>query len=107
MCLSISDNANPNYLARIVELESVSVHPNADKLQVAEVLNTKVVVGLEAKKGDVYVYFPVESQLSEKFLRWSSAYSDSSLNKDVTLKGFFGSNGRVRMIKLRGIYSDG
>ena len=55
MCLSISDNANPNYLARIVELESVSVHPNADKLQVAEVLNTKVVVGLEAKKGDTFL----------------------------------------------------
>lgn len=107
MCLSISENANPNYLARIVELESVSVHPNADKLQVAEVLNTKIVVGLEAKKGDVYVYFPVESQLSERFLWWSSAYSDCSLNKDVTQKGFFGSNGRVRMIKLRGIYSDG
>jgi len=107
MCLSISKQANLNYLAHIVELSSIKLHPDANKLQVAEILNTTVITGLEAKQGDVYVYFPVESQLSGKFLKWSNAYAECGLNKDVTQKGFFGSNGRVRMIKLRGLYSDG
>ena len=75
-------------MAHIVELSSIKPHPDANKLQLAEILNTTVITGLEAKQGDVYVYFPVESQLSEKFLKWSNAYADCGLNKDVTQKGF-------------------
>lgn len=102
-----SDNPDINYLAQIVELKHVEKHPNADKLQIATVAGTQVVTGLQAKPGDLYIYFPVECVIDSKYLCWSNNYSESERNKDITKKGFFSRQNRVKMVKLRGCYSNG
>lgn len=105
--LSISENANSNYLARVIVLNGVHKHPNAEKLQMVTVDFQNVIVGPDAKDGDVCVYFPVESQINLDFLADTNSFSDQELNKDKNVKGYFNKQGRVRAVKLRGEYSFG
>ncbi len=105
--LSISDNANHNYLAKIVQLKNLRKHENADRLQVATIDFQNVIVGLDQKDGDVCVFFPVESQIHIEFLSFINAFRDKTLNKDKEAAGFFESKGRVRAVKLRGEKSMG
>src|SRR6478736_1884005 len=97
---------NPNYLAKIVKLGSVQKHPNADKLQVAVIDGCSVITGLDAKEGDIYVFFPIECAINKDYLSYSNSFQDKELNKDDK-KGFFVKTGRVRAIKLRGMVSEG
>jgi RNA ligase (TIGR02306 family) len=107
MSISISQNANKNYLAKIVKISSLEKHPNADRLQVTSVDFQNVIVGLDAKVGDYYVYFPIESQINEEFLSFTNSFREKELNTDKEKSGFFEKNRRVRAVKLRGEKSMG
>lgn len=96
-----SEKANPNYLAKIVKLKGLRKHPNADKLQLVDIDYQTVVTGMEAKEGDIYVYFPVECTINKDFLSFTNSYRDKTLNKDQTKSGFFEERGRVKAVKLR------
>jgi hypothetical protein len=102
-----SAEANPNYLAKVFQIDKIEKHPNADSLQIVTVDMQPVITGMTAKKGDVYVYFPVESQLSHEFVSFSNGYREATLNKDQDVKGFFEEKRRVRAVKLRQMYSFG
>lgn len=102
-----SEKANENYLAKIVKLGAAIEHKNAQKLQCFSIDGCNVITGLEAKEGDVYVFFPVESAINADYLAWSSSYSDAELNEDKSKKGFFNKHGRVKAIRLRGEKSEG
>jgi hypothetical protein len=93
--------------AIIVELTNVRRHPNALRLQLATVLGTTVIVDLNAKEGDVVVYFDSNLRLSHQYLHHNNLYSSQEMNADKTKKGYFGKNGKVRTIRLRGELSDG
>ena len=98
---------NPNYLAKIVKLPKLQNHPNADRLQICNLLGNSIITGLAAKEGDVYVYFPLESSLNTEYLSWSNSFADAELNRDKTKKGFFSDSGRVKACRLRGSKSEG
>jgi len=91
----------------VVKLANVRKHPNADRLKLATVLGTQVVVGLDAKEGDLVLYFDSNLKLSHEYLHWNNLYSSKELNVDVTKKGYFGKSGRVRAQKFRGEVSNG
>jgi len=105
--ISISKTANQNYLAKIVELKGIVKHSNADKLQIVNVDFQPVIIGLEAKEGDIYVYFPVESTLNKDLLSFMNAFRDKELNADKEQTGFFEAHARIKAIKLRGEKSMG
>ena len=105
--LTTSDDANPNYLAQIVKLEKLEKHPNADRLLLATVNNQVVITGNTAKLGDLYVYFPVESQISEAFLSFTNSFESQENNRDPKKKGFVGKHRRIKMVKLREVFSEG
>lgn len=105
--ISISKEANRNYLAKIFKIENIRKHENADRLQIVTVDFNNVITGLEANKGDVYIYFPVESCLNHEFLSHTNSFRDKELNKDKEQVGFFEKNGRIRTLKLRGERSCG
>jgi hypothetical protein len=107
MMFKISEKANPNYLAAIVRLDHIVPHPNADRLQIAVVQGNSVIVSLDAKEGDVYVYFPLECAINKEFLSWGNSFSDKTMNSDTEIAGFFGKQGRVKAVKLRGAPSMG
>lgn len=96
-----------NYLAAVVKLGPVSKHPNADKLQTVVCKGCSVITGLDAKEGDLYIFFPIESQINKEYLSFSDSFQDKELNADKEKKGFFVKTGRVRAIKLRGMVSEG
>ncbi len=103
----ISKDANPNYLAKVVELKGLRKHDNADRLQCVGIDFQNVITGLDAKDGDIYVYFPLECTINMDYLAHSNSFRDSSMNVDKEAKGFFEKNGRVKAMKLRGEKSMG
>lgn len=105
--LTISKDANKNYLAKVVKLEGVQKHSNADRLQTVKIDFNTVITGMDAKDGDIYVYFPVESKINEMFLADTNSFSDKTMNADPEKKGYFGSKGRVKATRLRGEKSMG
>lgn len=105
--IEISKNANPNYLCKIVKLEGLRKHPNADRLQLVDIDFQTVVIGLDAKDGDIYVYFPLECQINADFLSYTNSFRDKTKNSDTGKAGFFEDTCRVRAAKLRGEKSMG
>jgi len=101
--LTKSENNN----AIIAELCNVRPHPNADRLKLATVLGTQVVVGLDAKDGDVVIYFDSNLCLSPEYLKTNNLYSNAELNADPTKKGYFGKHGRIKAQRFRGEVSNG
>lgn len=93
--------------AIIVEITNVRPHPNADKLKLATVLGTQVVVGLDSKDKDRVVYFDSNLRLSNEYLRNNNLYSNAEMNAETKKKGYFGHNGRVKAQRFRGEISNG
>jgi len=96
-----------NYAATIVKLEKVWKHSNADRLQCTHIFGNNVIVGLNAKEGDIGLFFPLESQIGAEF----AVANDLIRRKDPTTGkaagGMFDSNRRVRCQKFRGEESMG
>lgn len=93
--------------AFIAKVEQVVQIEGAKTVQMAIVLGTQLVVGLDTKVGDIGVFFPSELQLSNDYCRENNLFRDSSLNKNNEKSGFFDDNRRVRAQKFLKIKSDG
>lgn len=105
--IKISKDSNPNYLAKIVKLQDIRKHSNADRLQIVTIDFQPIIIGLDAKEGDEYVFFPVECKINKEFLSYTNSFRKPELNKDKEKTGFFEDKCRVKAIKLRGEYSMG
>lgn len=106
--LTITEGADPNYLATVVKVPTIKPHPNADKLELLEIFGNTIVVGKGAyTEGELVVYFPVESAICPKFLSQMNLFDKPELNSDQLTKGYFQHKGRVRAVALRGIPSQG
>lgn len=105
--ISISKNANINYLCKIAMLGKIRIHPNADRLFITTLDFQDVVIGQNMKENDIVVYFPVESSINANFLSFTNSYREKELNNDKTQTGFFEFNGRVKALRLRGEKSMG
>jgi hypothetical protein len=105
--LRISENANRNYLAKIVSLGKSLTHPNADRLQGFIIDHARIYVDLSFKEHDICIYFPLECQIDSRILSYLNLYSDKSLNNDKSKGGFFNTKGRVRAVRLRSEPSQG
>jgi len=133
---TISKDANPNYLATITTIGEVFPIEGADRIVRTVVNGFDMIVSKDMVPGTVVVYFPVETALSPKFLSANNLYelglSDMNRNFDKidvlakaaeseedpvkkseiiakmkSMCGFFGKAGRVRILKLKGQYSQG
>ena len=135
--LRISENANPNYLATICRIEELTPIVGADRLVKTVINGYDLVISKDSKVGDLVVYFPVETAIDESFLGPNNLYelseceSNSNFMEVLGIKdalkneavgsekynellaqaksmcGFFNKYGRVRILKLRGQYSQG
>lgn len=88
------------YNAIITTLKSVRKHPNADRLNLASCHWNQVVVWLDAKEGDLGIYFPVDWRLSEEF----ATRNDLVRRKDENWNPcgwMFNDNRKVKIQKLR------
>jgi hypothetical protein len=117
-----------NYRATFARIDTVFPIEGADRLVRAIVCGRDVVISKDLPLDNIYVYIPVESSLSHKYLSKNNLYRISSesyqlndnfdevtamLNSGKTLGelstkgGFFEKNGRVKQIRIRGVYSQG
>lgn len=108
MKVSKSKNINLNYAAKIVKLSNERKHSNADRLKIFVIDFQNIITDLSYKNDDIVIYFPVECKININFISFINGFSDSNLNKDKTIKGFFNNkNARVKAIRLRGERSQG
>lgn len=99
------ENTDENYQAKIVQISEITTIPKADKLAKIEVDYNSVIINKnQIKKGDIVVYFPVNSIINLDFLSFTNSFRDQDLNADTKKAGFFERNGRVKSIKLLGAY---
>lgn len=96
-----------NNVARIVVVNSIKPHPNADKLQIVNLFGTQIITDKNVHVGDQMIYFDSNLRLSQSYLHHNNLYRTSDLNLDKTVSGYFDANGRVKAIKLRNEFSDG
>jgi len=106
MNLTLSKNHNPNYLAKIVKIDSFKPHPNADRMKLAQVDGFVVSVGIDTEPG-IFIYFPIECQIHNDYVSKNNLYRHKELNVDQEKFGYIEDNRRVRCIKLRDFASEG
>ena len=123
-----SENGFSNYRATFAKIDTTFPIEGADRLVRAIVCGRDVVISKDLPTDKLYIYIPVETSLAHKFLSKNNLYRISSesyqlndnfdevtdmLNSGKTLGelsdmgGFFEKNGRVKQIKIRGVYSQG
>lgn len=98
---------NENYAAVVVEIKTLVPLEKCDNVQAAIIMGNQVVVSKDVKVGDIGLYFPLETQLSNVYLTVNNLYRKSELNADPKQKGYFEENGRIRCVKFRGHKSEG
>lgn len=96
-----------NNTAILVKLRNVRKHPNADSLQLASILGTTIIVGMDNYEDELGIYFDANLQLSEKFCKHNNLFRDKTKNEDQTKSGFIEENCRVKAVRLRGEISNG
>jgi RNA ligase (TIGR02306 family) len=88
-------------LARIVKIDEVEKHPNADSLDICTVGGWKVVSALnEYQKGDLAIYLEVDSWVPHDLAPFLSKGHEPRVYEGVVGE-------RLRSVKLRGVVSQG
>ena len=96
-----------SYCGYITTLKNVRKHPNADRLQLADIFGSTICVSLDYTEGQVVVYFPPDGQLSAEFCEVNNLIRKKDENGN-NIGGYFDADKRnVVAIKLRGERSDG
>ena len=96
-----------SYNAIIAKIDKVSKHPNGDKIQLANILENQVIVGLDSKEGDIGIFLPEDGQLSIEYANANKliGYIDETTGEKKG--GYFSHSRRVKCQKFRGEKSEG
>lgn len=105
--MSLKAPKNINYCAVVVDIKAILPLEGCDNLVGAMLCGNHVIIGKNTPVGTVGLYFPVETQLSDDFLKNNNLYRTAGNNADTTKKGYFDDNGRVRCQKFKGHQSNG
>lgn len=100
------ETTNSNYACQVVKLSNLRKHSNADRLMIATVQGNNVICGLDTDINQLYLYFPIECQLSEEFAKTNDLIRRKNEDGSVT-GGMFEEKRRVKCLKLRGEKSEG
>lgn len=98
---------NINYCATVVRIQNLIPLPNCDNVVHTTILGNRVVVSKNTTIGEIGLFFPVETKLSEEYLSNNNLFKHPEKNKDSEQKGYFEDNGRIRCVKFRGHASEG
>lgn len=93
------------YFGLVTKLCDVHKDENSDRLYLAKCYGEGVIVGEDAKEGDMVLYLPQDGQIERWF---GDQYNLFRKNRDGTSQGgYIEDNGHIRAIKLRGNQSSG
>lgn len=105
--MKLKSPKNNNYCATVVEIKNIIPIPNCDNVVHTSIMGNLVVISKDTKIGEIGLYFPVETQLSQTYLKANNLYRKGELNQDPNKKGYFEENGRIRCVQFRGNKSEG
>lgn len=95
------------YNAYITKLTNVRPHSNADRMLLADCFGNTICVGLDAKEGDMGIYFPTDGQLSVEYAEINNLVRKKDENGN-NIGGYLDPDKRnITAIRLRGEKSDG
>jgi len=97
---------NKNYAATIVTIREIHPLEGSDNIVGTTLFGSQAIVSKNTQVGDVGIYFPAETQLSQEFAYENNLHDHGNLNKDQGSSGYLGDNRRIRAIRLRGHRSD-
>ncbi len=104
MKLEIKDT---NYACTVVKLPVKQKVDGLDKLVKVTIFGNDVLTQKDADESILYLFFPVECAISQKYLGLNNEFRESTLNVDRAQKGYFADSGRVKAIKFKGVISTG
>ena len=77
---------NDNYAAVVVQISTLVPLAGCDFVQAAIIMGNQIIVSKEIKIGDIGLFFPVETALSNEYLKANNLYRKPELNNDPTQK---------------------
>ena len=106
MKLNIYEDSK-NYTCQVIKLPAIQKVAGLDNLVRVNVQGNDCLIGIESDPNELYLFFPCESKIDERFLKTNNLYRHNELNDDKKKKGFFEDSGRVKALKFKGIISTG
>jgi len=100
--LKLDKPINENYAAVVVEVKALRELENCDNVQGLSVFGLQAIVDKSVKVGDIGLFFPAETQLSEEFAKMNNLHRHTDRNADPNEKGYFEDNRRVKALRFRG-----
>lgn len=95
------------YNAYITKIKNIQPHPNADRLNIGECFGNPVIIDKNYTEEDLYIYFPVDGQLSLEYCQYNNLLRKLDEN-GVNIGGYLDPDKRnIKAINLRGSKSDG
>lgn len=95
------------YTAIVAPLVNVRPHPNADRLNLATVCSSQVILSKGIPENTLGIFFSDDGMLSQEMAHHNNLFSNPELNKDPDKKGFFSNPARVKAQNFRGEKSYG
>lgn len=95
-----------NYSCQVFTIKNISKVENADRLQKVVHQGNATIVGLTAKEGDKYLFFPLEAALSVKFMEANNLLRKKDA-EGKNIGGLFEPHGRIKAITFRGVKVEG
>lgn len=95
-----------SYKAIVCKVKNVRPHSGADRLKIATVMGYQIICGLDQEEDELGVFFPSDGCLSHEHCMQNKLYRKDPESGEP-MGGYFGPNGRVKAVKLRGVISEG
>lgn len=105
--MKLKKPVNENYSATVVKIKNIIPLDNCDNVVHSNIMGNLVITSKDTKIGDIGIYFPVETQLSDIYCKMNNLYRHSDLNLDKDKKGYIEDNRRIKAVKFRGHESQG
>lgn len=102
----LSQITNDNYCMVVFEIKSLVDIPGRDRIVSLPIFGHNAVVQKKWNVGDLAIFIPAESQLSQEYAHNNDLHRHDNLNKTPGVKGYLEDNRRVKAIKLGSVRSD-
>ena len=93
---------NENYAVIVAKLVNIIPLENCDNVVGTTLFGLQAIVSKDSQVGDIGLFIPAESQLSDKYCYENNLYRHDDKNKNLGEKGYIEDNRRVKAVKFRG-----
>ncbi|PBC38529.1 hypothetical protein CJ179_38690 [Rhodococcus sp. ACS1] len=104
--MAIEAPVDENWAAIVTSVKAINHLKGRDFIEGLPLFGSQAIVSKGWSVGDLGVYIPALTQVSDEFAKANNLYREKELNDDPTETGYLEKNRRVRALKLGGHQSD-